>query len=108
MGKQLAVVVDESNRKKLDAKVRMIEKDIPEPGTGEVLVRITLRPVSSLKTEYYIADNELAGYYVHDVMRQDVRLLGSTIGDIDIKVPDASTEGGHWRILLQYPCKAFY
>lgn len=45
MGKQIAVFTTESNRKKSDALVQVGEKDIPKPGTGEVLVRITLRPV---------------------------------------------------------------
>lgn len=43
--KQTAVVVDETNKKNPDPKVQIVEKDIPTPGQGEVLVRITLRPV---------------------------------------------------------------
>ncbi|EIE20823.1 NAD(P)-binding protein [Coccomyxa subellipsoidea C-169] len=46
MGKQVALFVQESNRKKSDAKVDIGEKDIPKPGPGEVLVRINLRPVN--------------------------------------------------------------
>ncbi|KAK9909308.1 hypothetical protein WJX75_000309 [Coccomyxa subellipsoidea] len=46
MGKQVALLVPESNRKNPDAKVDIGEKDIPKPGPGEVLVRISLRPVN--------------------------------------------------------------
>ena len=46
MKKQLAVVVDETNRKNPDATVRVVEKSIPSPRDGEVLVRLNLRPVS--------------------------------------------------------------
>ncbi|CAL8467965.1 g7503 [Coccomyxa elongata] len=46
MGKQVAIFTTESNRKRPDALVEVGEKDIPKPGTGEVLVQITLRPVN--------------------------------------------------------------
>lgn len=42
-----AVVVNERNLKNPDEPLEVIEKDIPSPGAGEVLVRITLRPVST-------------------------------------------------------------
>lgn len=51
MGKQVAVVVDESNRKNPNAKVSVIEKDIPTPGPGEVLIRIDLTMSSMRNTK---------------------------------------------------------
>jgi len=41
-----AVAIDEKNIKAPDEPVKIIEKDMPHPGSGEVLVRIFLRPVS--------------------------------------------------------------
>ena len=40
-----AIVVDEKNVKAPEVPVRIIEKDMPRPGSGEALVRIFLRPV---------------------------------------------------------------
>ena len=45
-----AVTVDEKNVNAPDEPVKIIEKDIPRPGNGEVLVRVFLRPVSMLLT----------------------------------------------------------
>jgi len=41
-----AVAIDEKNVKAPDEHVKIIEKDMPRPGNGEVLVRVFLRPVS--------------------------------------------------------------
>ena len=42
-----AVVIDEKNIKAPDEPLKIIEKAIPRPGRGEVLVRVFLRPVSA-------------------------------------------------------------
>ena len=44
-----AVAIDEKNIKAPDEPVKIIEKDMPRPGSGEVLVRIFLRPVSVVR-----------------------------------------------------------
>ena len=60
MGRQVAVVVYESNRKSPDPKVRIAEKDIPSAGEGEVLVRITLRPVREGTTDLSVDIQEFS------------------------------------------------
>ncbi len=41
-----AIAIDEKNVKAPDEPVKIIEKDMPRPRNGEVLVRVFLRPVS--------------------------------------------------------------
>lgn len=45
-GKQLAVQVTNFNREQPEASIEVNEIPIPEPSQGQVLVRITLRPIN--------------------------------------------------------------
>ena len=71
-GKQTALLVPESNSKNPDATVNVGEKDIPKPGRGEVLVRITLRPVRR-----HIQQGDIKGNPLTYVGRQPDQMHGT-------------------------------